>query len=334
MSAAQPVTADRPGAAAGSGAPLQARLGWLMWRQHRMLIRVLLVAVAVAVVAVPVVHSAMVSYIDSHHIAGCREYTRDPACPGRAMHNFQETYGRLLQLGGALLTLMPLVLGVFVGAPLLAAEFERGTWRLVLTQSVTRTRWVAAKLLTVGAIGLAVSAVAMVMYRWLWLAGGGELTGVRWFSKSFMAAGGPVLVATTLLGLALGAAAGLLLRRVVRAMAATACVLLVLQYLLGAVRPYLIHWDTARGGPSAVGYDTWGFARQFLGSVAHQLPYDLCSVAPDYSGCLLTHGGNEEFNIHRASDYWPLQAAESGICLALTAALVLLVLRRVRCAPL
>ena len=35
---------------------------------------------------------------------------------------------------------------MFWGAPLLAREFETGTFRLAWTQSVTRTRWLAVKL--------------------------------------------------------------------------------------------------------------------------------------------------------------------------------------------
>ena len=37
--------------------------------------------------------------------------------------------------------LLPLAVGVFWGAPLLAREVEQGTIRLVFTQSVSRRRW-------------------------------------------------------------------------------------------------------------------------------------------------------------------------------------------------
>ena len=40
----------------------------------------------------------------------------------------------------------PALIGVFWGAPLVARELEAGTHRLVWTQSVTRTRWLATKL--------------------------------------------------------------------------------------------------------------------------------------------------------------------------------------------
>ena len=40
---------------------------------------------------------------------------------------------------------LPPLLGVFVGAPLLARELESGTFRLIWTQSVTRLRWPLTK---------------------------------------------------------------------------------------------------------------------------------------------------------------------------------------------
>lgn len=55
-----------------------------------------------------------------------------------------------------LLRLVPAVIGIFWGAPLLARELETGTYRLAWTQSVTRSRWLLSKL---GLVGLAAAAV-------------------------------------------------------------------------------------------------------------------------------------------------------------------------------
>ena len=52
---------------------------------------------------------------------------------------------------------LPALIGIFWGAPLIARELEAGTHRLVWNQSVTRTRWLAVKL---GLVGLAAVAVA------------------------------------------------------------------------------------------------------------------------------------------------------------------------------
>ena len=46
---------------------------------------------------------------------------------------------------GVLVAAAPGVLGLFWGAPLVAGELEAGTFRLAWTQSVTRTRWLAAR---------------------------------------------------------------------------------------------------------------------------------------------------------------------------------------------
>jgi len=59
---------------------------------------------------------------------------------------FTNTDGPLQIFGDFLLLLLPILVGIFWGAPLVAREFETGTFRLSWTQSVTRTRWLAVKL--------------------------------------------------------------------------------------------------------------------------------------------------------------------------------------------
>ena len=52
---------------------------------------------------------------------------------------------------------VPALIRLFWGAPLVSRELETGAFRLAWTQSVTRTRWLAVKL---AAAGLAAMAVA------------------------------------------------------------------------------------------------------------------------------------------------------------------------------
>ena len=47
-------------------------------------------------------------------------------------------------------SVVPALIGIFWGAPLVARELETGTFRLAWTQSVTRTRWLAVKLAVLG----------------------------------------------------------------------------------------------------------------------------------------------------------------------------------------
>src|SRR4051795_5833483 len=77
------------------------------------------------------------------------------------------TLDQQLKLLATALVAVPALLGAFWAAPLVARELENGTHRLVWTQSVTRTRWLATKLglaaaATLGATGLLSAAV------WWW----------------------------------------------------------------------------------------------------------------------------------------------------------------------
>src|ERR1700677_4999172 len=66
-----------------------------------------------------------------------------PNCGGVA--NFSNS-DRFLQSVSLLLLIAPALAGMFWGAPLVAREYENGTYRLVWTQSSSRARWLAAKL--------------------------------------------------------------------------------------------------------------------------------------------------------------------------------------------
>ena len=57
----------------------------------------------------------------------------------------------------AVVLVLPALIGLFWGAPLIARELEAGTHRLVWNQSITRTRWLAVKL---GLTGLAAMVAA------------------------------------------------------------------------------------------------------------------------------------------------------------------------------
>ena len=56
-----------------------------------------------------------------------------------------------------LVLVVPVLIGMFWGAPLIARELETGTFRLAWTQSVSRVRWLLVKL---GLVGLAAIVVA------------------------------------------------------------------------------------------------------------------------------------------------------------------------------
>ena len=112
------------------------------------------------------------------------------------------------------------MIGAFAGAPLLARELETGTFRFAWTQGVGRMRWLVA-LLVPGALGVAAIIAAF-----------GAL--VSWYKQPLVDSGipqrlhasvfpvtGVAVAGWALAGFALGVLAGLVLRRVVPALAAT-----------------------------------------------------------------------------------------------------------------
>jgi hypothetical protein len=66
----------------------------------------------------------------------------------------------------AVVLLLPGLVGLFWGAPLIGRELETGTHRLVWNQSVTRTRWLAVKLALVGLATTTVAALGSLAITW------------------------------------------------------------------------------------------------------------------------------------------------------------------------
>jgi hypothetical protein len=64
------------------------------------------------------------------------------------------------------LNIVPGILGAAVGAPLVAGEFEQGTFRFAFTQSVPRTRCILVRLLVVVASVVMAGVVFIALLTW------------------------------------------------------------------------------------------------------------------------------------------------------------------------
>ena len=129
----------------------------------------------------------------------------------------------------AFLILPPLV-GMFVGAPLVARELESGTFRLIWTQSVTRLRWL---LTTIGGLTLVILLVfAAFIPLVFWWKGPFAIGGSGIGSQNYPIEGILPLAYMTF-ALALGIAAGTLLRRTVPAMFATLVIYVAVALAIG-----------------------------------------------------------------------------------------------------
>ncbi|MEU8088459.1 hypothetical protein AB0B57_33195 [Micromonospora sp. NPDC049101] len=88
----------------------------------------------------------------------------DPHCPALTAFVLDNTTPRTVF--GLVVTVVPPLIGAFWGAPLVAREFEAGTYRLVWTQSISRSRWLAVKLAVVGTVTVVATALLSALVTW------------------------------------------------------------------------------------------------------------------------------------------------------------------------
>ncbi|WP_432146721.1 ABC transporter permease [Streptomyces sp. bgisy084] len=333
---AGPATGD-PDATREAGA--RGRLGGLVWlvrRQHRLFFGVLLAAVAAGIVWCVVLRSRAAAFIDAHHLDGCSMISLVPRCDGTqdAVIAFRSTYGRPLELAEAGLLLLPVLIGVFLGAPLIARELEAGTHKLVLTQSVGPLRWLAAKIALPALVVLTATTALSAAFAWMWQVVGDEVSGSYWYSTLGFAALGPVPVTHSLLALAIGVLAGLLLRRTVLTMGVTLGAMVVVQVALQQLRRYLLPAGTTEFAPKESAQlpdNAWLVSQGYYTRSGAHLPDTVCESAGNYEGCLRSHQVVGQYmDHHPASHHWPLAWIESGIVLALTAVLTVIAFRVMR----
>jgi hypothetical protein len=172
---------------------------------------------------------------------------------------------RSLQIGlDALVVIVPGILGLFWGAPLVASEIEAGTWRLAWTQSVTRTRWLAVKLSVIGLASMTVAGLLSLMVTW-WSSPVDRANMSPFVSFDQR---GIVPIGYAALAFVLGVAFGVLIRRTVPAMAATLVTFVAARLCFTHwIRPHLIapaHQSLALNPASP----SWGFGSEssFLGA--------------------------------------------------------------------
>lgn len=207
---------------------------WLTWRQHRA--EALAALLLFVLLAVPIVVGGLAMH-DAYRIDGVAACVADSAGAGcsdlvaRFVDRHQEWANRLLWAA-----FLPALTGAFVGAPLLAREFEQGTWRFAFTQTVPRARWLAVKLALVGGSVAVLTAAFAALIGW-WRMPLDEISG-RMHAPAFLVAV-PGLTAAAVFTFAVGVLAGALLQRTVVAMGATLLVFLAVRLPLEEyVRPH------------------------------------------------------------------------------------------------
>lgn len=200
------------------------------------------------------------------------------------------------------LSLLPGVLGAFLGGPLVAREIETGTLRLAWTQSVTRERWLSTRTLVAAAIvvlGMGALTAALSYWRWPLDQLDGRLEPNAYDVQ------GLVPTAYAVLALCVGVAVGAVTRRVAVAIGTTLGVVLLLRVVVEtAVRPHLMTPVTV----SYTGDRPPGLDSQLVGAwVLEQRVPRPGSGFPDVVA------------FHPADRFWPFQLMETGLLLLLAA---------------
>jgi ABC-type transport system involved in multi-copper enzyme maturation permease subunit len=208
---------------------------WMSWRQFRG--QAVVGAGALLVLAVYLI---ILGLRVRHGYDDARSLCRPPGggCSS-ALTEFQDRFVSRVYFLDAIILLIPALIGLFWGAPLVTRELEAGTHRLVWNQSITRRRWLAIKLLVVGLAGMIAAALASVLLTWAVspfdAVAGDRFTTVMFGTRNI------VPIAYAAFALVLGAVTGIVVRRTVPAMALTLLVFIVIQILTAnVVRPHLM----------------------------------------------------------------------------------------------
>ncbi|WIX84853.1 transporter [Amycolatopsis sp. DG1A-15b] len=196
---------------------------WLTWRQFRMpALSVLAGLIAISIVLA----------ITGPDLVGRTDFSDEDALFG----------GTILAL-----YLLPAVIGVFWGVPMITRELESGTHSLVWNQTVTRKRWLATKL----GYGVLAAMVAGGLLGWAvsWWASPIDALAATQTDRGMLSRISPVVfgargivpIGYAAFALALGVAVGMLLKRTVAAMAVTLATLAAVLVLVPLfVRPHLL----------------------------------------------------------------------------------------------
>jgi hypothetical protein len=316
---------------------------WLVWRQHRKQVLVLFIALAaLAAVLIPTgrqARRAIAAYqrcLDGLGTADLVASSRAEACQALS-DKFAATHTSWAY-AGILLLFLPLVVGLFWGAPLVAREVEQGTHRMVWTQGVSRTRWMLTKLGLLGAVLLLFATAYAWLVSW-WYEPMNRAITVR-MDDLFFDEQGVVPVAYTLFAVAVGVFAGTVTRKVLPAMATTLVVFLAARlavFLL--VRPNiqepLTHTVPVAGttpllpNPALGDWILSSGVYNADGSLRSVDSTAFCIPAPDGGACRDT-GQYNRWVFQPGDRFWLFQWVEAGLFAVLAVALLYAALVRVQ----
>jgi ABC-type transport system involved in multi-copper enzyme maturation permease subunit len=299
------------------------RMAWVTWRQHRFAL-----GGVAALLGAPAVWLWLTGLqLHRSYVTACHQ-ANSLSCA----INFTGRYGITAIVVSIFLQAVPVLIGAFTGAPVLARELETGTFRYAWTQGIGRWRWTLGKLVPLAAAVAAAAGAFSVLFSWYnqpFFAAGYAIP----FSTRVFGLRGVAFAAWTLAAFTIGALAGMLIRRVVPAIAATLAVYTGLAFATALYlrQHYMTPVLTSKSNLPASAWivSQWftkggKFAFPARGSQIVNALSRFCPGVSDASPaqCLSPHGYTQWTSYQPGSRFWPFQWIEGGWLLALSALLI------------
>ncbi|MGH3230380.1 MAG: ABC transporter permease subunit [Streptosporangiaceae bacterium] len=315
------------------------RMAWVTWRQHR-----------IALAGEAALLGALALYLWLAGLQIHRDWTAAVACHPASSGACGTLAGYFIsgwqpaQMIAVALQAVPALIGAFIGAPVLAREMETGTFRYAWTQGFGRWRWTLAKLVALAVLVAVAAGAFSVLLSWYFQP---FLSGRPGFGGSPVPLDaavfdlrGVAFAAWTLAAFAIGALVGMLIRRVVPAIAATLAVYAGLALAAGLylrehyMTPLLVKNASAPGSAWVISQQWYAkggqpVSQSTLSQVLQQGAPQLAGGKggipqddPTVNQYLAQHGYTLWTTYQPGSRFWPFQWIEGGWLLALSALLI------------
>lgn len=327
---------------------------WLTWRQHRkQLLYAVIALAALAAVIVPT-GLAMRHTFTSSGLAACLDkigtgtYAVSSGDCETLNQQFSKQYGAM-NFVSILFVVLPLLVGLFFGAALIARETEHGTHRFVWTQGVSRMRWGLTKGGLVGAAAIVLAVGYALGVSW-WFAPLAAVDGNGRLGYLIFDVQGIAPIGYTLFALALGIFASTVWHRMMPAMGVTLAGFVVVRVLVETLaRPHYMtpetatspitstrelnefsgNWISAQGVVNAKGTLVVPNGGMHCPSAGGTHGQPSCSHELVQQG--LGPGPFSNWEQYQPADrFWAFQGIEVGIFVVLAALLLYVAIRRLR----
>jgi ABC-type transport system involved in multi-copper enzyme maturation permease subunit len=321
---------------------------FLVWRQYRVQWAVALALLA-AFAVVELLNGLQVAHAWHSLLTTCPRDAAARSGPGDSclQGTITGSLGDDLRL---IAELVPALFGIFWGAPLVAQEMEAGTTTFAWTQGITRARWLWVKvgwlLLAAALWGGAIAALVT------WWSGPVNAQQGNAFLVNNFDTQGIVPIGYSVFAMALGIAAGALIRRTLPAIAVTivgfAAVRLVVaeelrQHLISPITtvaslmsnwaPSGASWIISNGFANKAGHALASYGNYngpaFNGTPVSDFPAACQRILNSsqssgnaFNVCLARAGFQQYFSYQPGYRFWPIQGIETGLYLVVAAVLL------------